>query len=357
MTVITHAPPATHTDHRRLTVSVALCTYEGERWIGPFLESLRSQHLLPDELVVQDDGSADATVALVKTFARTAPFDVRLEVNEYRLGSTANFERVLERTTGQLVALADQDDLWYPTKLERLVGLLEDDPILTLAFSDADLLDPAGTPTGRRLWSGRGIRHLLTTHEIVPGVLFARRALSTGCTMVARRRAVEAALPFPSSLDDPIAPMRHDRWLSLVAGAVGTVRAIPEPLLGFRVHPDQQTGVLTSSQLRRRLLRAGAAALRPADPSRAHEHRARARQVAEAAHRADCLGDFNEADELHRVVRHHEARADLGPTVGRRLSTMWTELTTGGYDRSTLGAAGVLADAARALRPPRKGRS
>lgn len=333
------------------TVSVALCTYQGAPWLPEFLASLETQRLLPDELVVQDDGSTDDTVAILTEFARTAPFAVHVEVNEERLGSTSNFERALERTTGTFVALADQDDIWYPEKLERLVGILVEDPILTLTFSDADLLDPDGAPLGRRLWAQRGIRHLLITRQVVPGVQFAQRALTTGCTMVGRRRAIEAALPFPDSLNDPIAPMRHDRWLSLVAAAVGTVRSMPEPLLGFRVHPDQQTGVLTSPELARRLLRAAVDATRPLDPTARDAHLARARQIDAAADRADRFGDFDEADDLRRVAAHHRTRADLGRSVGERLRTVWRELVTRGYDPSALGAASAAADLARALRP------
>jgi hypothetical protein len=334
-------------------VSVVLCTYRGAPWLPDLLASLSAQELPVDELVVQDDASDDGTVALIEAFARSAPFAVHLEVNPERVGSTVNFGRALARAEGRFVALADQDDIWYPHKLRRLVSVLEDDPILTLVFSDADVLDAEGRVTGRQLWSSRGIRRRLVGHEIVPCVDFARRALSTGCTMVVRRRAVQAALPFPDVLDDPVNPMRHDRWLSLVAAAVGTVRAVPEPLLGFRSHPGQQTGVLTPSVLRSRRLSAAAAAFRAPDPARAAEHERRALQVIEAAHRADLWGDFEEADNLRAVVRHHEARAHLGDTVPERTAEVWRQVSGGNYDRSVLGLAAAAGDLVRAVRPTR----
>jgi len=333
------------------TVSVALCTFNGAPWLPDFLTSLRDQRLLPDELIVQDDGSTDDTLAILAAFAETSPFPVSVEVNPERLGSTSNFEQALLRTTGAFVALADQDDIWYPEKLERLIGVLVEDPILTLTFSDADLIDPAGHPLGRRLWGQRGIRRVLVTQQIVAGSQFAQRALTTGCTMVGRRRAVEAALPFPESLNDPVAPMRHDRWMSLVAAAVGTVRSMPEPLLGFRVHPDQQTGVLTTPELARRLLGAAAAATRPPTPEARAGHLARAEQIDNAADRADRFGDFDEADALRRVAQHHRCRADLGRTVPQRVRTVWQELAARSYDSSLLGAGSVAADLVRALRP------
>lgn len=335
-----------------IAVTVALCTWNGEPWLSEFLASLVAQVRRPDELVVQDDASTDGTVDLIEAFAATAPFPVRLEVNPAQVGSTANFERALARSRGRIVALADQDDRWYPAKLDRLVQVLEDDPIVTLAFSDADLLGPDGRPTGQRLWASRGIDRYLRAHEVVPSEMFARRALSTGCTMVARRRAVDAAMPFPASLDHPIAPLRHDRWLALVAAAVGTVQAVPEPLLGFRVHPDQQTGVLSPEELRRRRLAVARAAFGApgADHDPAVEHLVRAGQLDDVAGRADALGDFEEADRLREVARHHRVRADTGTGVADRLRTVAAEVRRGGYDRSLLGAGAAAADVVRAVR-------
>jgi hypothetical protein len=149
--------------------------------------------------------------------------------------------------------------------------------------------------------------------------------------------------------------MRHDRWLSLVAAAVGTVRAVPEPLLGFRVHPDQQTGVLTPVELRRRLARAALDAFGPLAADTAVEHRARAEQLAEAADRADRLGDFEEADTLRGIARHHEVRADPGASVTSRLRQIGQEVAQGGYDRSLFGAASAAADLLRAFRAPGTG--
>jgi hypothetical protein len=333
------------------TVSVALCTFDGAPWLPAFLASLSRQRLLPDELVVQDDGSTDETLAILEAYCETAPFPVSVEVNPVRLGSTSNFERALERTSGAFVALADQDDIWYPEKLERLVGVLVEDPILTLTFSDADLIDPSGEPMGRRLWGQRRIRRVLVAQQIVAGSQFAQRALTTGCTMVGRRRAIDAALPFPDSLNDPVAPMRHDRWMSLVAAAVGTVRSMPEPLLGFRVHPGQQTGVLTTPERARRLAAAAVAAARPPTPEVRAAHLARAEQIDDAADRADRFGDFDEADALRRVAQHHRSRADLGRTVPQRLRTVWQQVASRSYDPSLMGAASASADLVRALRP------
>lgn len=334
-------------------LSVALATYEGARWLGPLLESIGRQGLVPDELVVQDDRSTDDTVAIVEQFAASAPFDVRLEVNDRRTGSTENFERALQRCRGRFVALADQDDVWYPEKLQLLVAELHTDPTVTMVFSDADLIGEDGRRLGRRLWSSRLIDRTLRRRAVVPGELFAMRALTTGCTMAVRRRAVAAALPFPAELSDPVAPMRHDRWLSLVSAAVGTVRALPEPLLGFRVHDAQETGVLVGHELTRALASAGAGVLSGAPGTGMEAHRIRAHQLEIAAERVDDLGDFDSAAMLRRVAGHHLRRARAGSGMKDGIHDVVSGVRAGAYGRDVFGLTSVIADLARALRGAR----
>ena len=339
-------------------VSVALATYEGARWLRTLLDSIAAQEHLPDELVVQDDRSSDGTVEGVRRFAADAPFEVHLEVNDVRLGSTANFAAALERCRGRFVALADQDDVWYPAKLRRLVHELRQDPTVTMVFSDADLIGEDGRRLNRRLWETRLVGRTLRRRAVVPEELFARRALTTGCTMAVRRRAIAAALPFPDELADEAAPMRHDRWLSLVSAAVGTVRALPEPLLGFRVHPSQETGVLLGRDLTRALGRVGAGVVSGQQEGAAIAgHLARASQLEIAAARVQGLGDFEEAATLRRIAAHHRLRAARGDGLKDRLREVAEGVRTGGYDRDLFGAGAAVADVVRAVRTAAAGRA
>jgi hypothetical protein len=329
------------------TLSVVLCTYDGERWIGSLLDSLAQQERLPDELIVQDDCSDDDTVAVVRRFAEDAPFDVRLEVNEQRLGSTTNFAKAVARAGGRYIALADQDDVWYPAKLRRLLEELEEDPTLTLVFSDADLIGEDGRELGRRLWETRLVGRVLRRNPVVPGQLFARRALTTGCTMMLRRRAVEAALPFPEELEGPVGVMRHDRWLSLVAAAVGTVRALPEPMLGFRVHPGQQTGVLMGGELTDALGRSAAGVFRGNAVLHATGLETRAAQLRVAAERAELLGDFGEAERLQQIALGESLRAQLATEDAPAVDTIVRAVRTGAYRYGVLGVGAFAADLVR----------
>lgn len=333
-------------------VSVALCTWNGRRWLPTFLDSLATQERLPDELVVQDDCSDDGSVDLLETFAATAPFPVRIEANRSRIGSTANFAAALGRCRGRMIALADQDDIWYPSKMRRLVDELTSDPTVTLVFSDADLIGEDGRMLHRRLWETRLVDRTLRNHTVVPEELFARRAVTTGCTMVVRRRAAEAALPFPAELDDAAAPMRHDRWLSLVAAAVGTVRALPDPLLAFRVHPNQETGVLIGSQLSRAFRSVARRVVFDTVVGHADALRARSSQLRVAADRATSLGDFQEANLLRRIADGLDRRARVDEPGPSRLAIVADGVRAGAYTLDTLGVGALVADTVRAVRRP-----
>lgn len=334
-----------------LDLSVALCTWNGDRWIRPFLESLAAQHNPPDELVVQDDASTDDTVAMIRDLTPTLPFEVHLEVNPQRVGSTANFALALERCRGRFVALADQDDVWYPEKLSRLVHEFERDPILTLVFSDADLIGEDGRSLDRGLWDTRQVGRILRRRPIVSEELAATTALTTGCTVVVRRRVIDAALPFPPELDHPVAPMRHDRWLTLIAAAVGTVEAVPERLLGFRVHGQQETGVLVGSDLPRAVVNGVGATLLGRDGRRATGLRARSAQLQVAADRAELLGDFGEAATLRRIANDFVRRARIDEPGPGRLRLALGGLPPDGGGVRGLGTA--LLDVVRAMTPGR----
>ncbi len=103
-----------------LRISIALATFNGAQFLKEQLESLVEQTFLPAELVVTDDGSTDETLAILEWFADVAPFPVSVHRNEHRLGYGINFLKAASLCSGDVIAFADQDDVWLPAKLERL---------------------------------------------------------------------------------------------------------------------------------------------------------------------------------------------------------------------------------------------
>jgi glycosyltransferase involved in cell wall biosynthesis len=222
---------------RPARLSIALCTYDGARFLEPQLESFASQTRPPDELVVCDDRSSDGTISILEAFARTAPFPVRIEKNDVRLGSTRNFEKAIGLCTGDLIATSDQDDVWLPEKLALCEAPFENDPRLGLVFTDAEVVDESLRPRGYRLWEtihlGRGARRRALRGGAFDVLL--RQWLVTGATMMFRVEYRPVVLPIPAC-------WVHDGWIAFLIGALAPVAMLEQPTLLYRQHAAQQIG-------------------------------------------------------------------------------------------------------------------
>ena len=222
-----------------MLLSVALCTYNGEQYLGEQLDSLAAQARPPDELVVCDDHSTDRTPEIVRDFAARAPFPVRLHVNPDNVGSTRNFDLAVGLCRGAVIALCDQDDVWDPRKLRRFDEVFSKDPSVGLVFTDAEVVDADLRPTGARLWDatfGPEERRLMREGRAFD--VLARHNVVTGATMAFRSRFRDLALPIPSH-----GAFIHDGWLALTVAAVSKVEALDEPLIKYRQHAGQQIGL------------------------------------------------------------------------------------------------------------------
>src|SRR5215210_7844615 len=113
--------------------SVALCTYNGARFLREQLQSIAEQQTPPFELVLSDDASSDDTFAIAREFARSAAFPVELHRNPTRIGTVANFDQTISRCRGEVIFLCDQDDVWRPDKIGRMLPRF-DDPLVACVF-------------------------------------------------------------------------------------------------------------------------------------------------------------------------------------------------------------------------------
>lgn len=238
-------------------ISIALCTYNGDRFLGEQLQSLARQTLLPDELVVCDDHSSDHTIDLVNKFAQTAPFNVRILVNEKQLGVTKNFEKALTACEGDILFLCDQDDIWEPEKIAYMTQFLELNPSLDVVFSDAALVNESGQQLPNGFWQIVRLHSAQLEQwqkgESIKVMLIGNRV--AGCTMALRKSFLHQLVPFP----DDIPEFLHDTWIAFVASILDRIRYIPERLVNYRQHAAQQVGTqpknLTPLSLKQRLVR------------------------------------------------------------------------------------------------------
>ena len=223
-------------------VSVALCTFNGGRFVAEQLRSILAQGDVVGEVIVADDGSSDDTVARVRAVADQAIVDGSR--TEFRFlagggfGVAANFARALAACRFDLIALADQDDVWRADKVARMVGEFDRRPGLLLLHTDARLVDADGLPTGRFLLGTLELAAVdaAAIHGGEAFTVLLRRNLATGATSMIRRELLASALPFPPA-------WVHDEWLAMIGSAIGDVDFIPDPLVDYRQHGGNQIGV------------------------------------------------------------------------------------------------------------------
>jgi hypothetical protein len=327
------------------TFSVAMCTYGGARFIGAQLESIAAQTRPPDELVVCDDRSPDETTRIVEGFAARASFPVRLYVNERNLGSTKNFERAISLCEGDLIALCDQDDVWLPSKLARLEEEFRRRPRAALVFSDAEVADEAGRPTGRRLWESVGVgREELERLRAGKGLGdLLSGATVTGATAALRADLKRLVLPIPEEL-----PLIHDAWIALLAACVAEVSAVEEPLVLYRRHAGQQVGPLerqaTVGGLDALAAGEGASALVRANPYEETLAVARAVRARLQERRGEGFETAGALPELDARIAHLEARRGLPRARLRRAWPVLRELLSLRYRHYSRGVASAAKD-------------
>ncbi len=223
-------------------VSVALCSHNGAAYIGAQIRSILSQSRLVDEIVVSDDASSDRTVEIVENaFAsrlKSGP-DLDIIKNKDPLRVTKNFEKAIGATTGELVLLADQDDVWREDKVEVLVNEMSLAGSKTLlTCTNARNVDDQGEPLGYTLFQALEITNSERTliSEGRSYEAFLRRNLVTGATVIFRRELYELARPFPDA-------WLHDEWLAIVAAAHNGVQMLDECLIDYRQHSANQVGM------------------------------------------------------------------------------------------------------------------
>lgn len=324
--------------------SIAMCTYNGERFVSAQLESIAAQTRLPDEVIICDDGSDDHTIQILQRFAAGAPFPVRVEINSERLGLVKNFEKAVGLCEGDLITLADQDDVWLPEKLARIEAEFARSSAVGLVFSDAEIIDERSHRTGRRLWeqigfdnveraalaAGRGLRDLV------------RGATVTGATLAFRAKYVSVVLPIPENL-----PVIHDAWIALILSCVSQIAVIEEPLMLYRKHSGQEVGprprvaaaggfaAVVSGQASQAMLRSN-----PYDATVTLARAARGRLA-----QVDSEFDGQKARaKLDALIKHFETRKELPASFFPRLWTVLHELLTARYFQFSNGFASALKD-------------
>lgn len=220
------------------SISVAMCTYNGAKFLKEQLESIAAQTRLPMELVICDDRSTDSTIDIIEAFASSAPFPVKLKINPVNLGGSAkgitkNFEQAAGLCTGDLIAFCDQDDVWLPQKLASLAKMMEEERLGGI-FSDAQLMSDLGVPKGILLSETTGMTRKehgrLVRGEVLRVLLSMTKVY--GCTFMVDACLLDKILPVPPH-------WWFDAWVPCMVAVYSKLAFLPEPLFFYRIHAAQ----------------------------------------------------------------------------------------------------------------------
>lgn len=199
------------------TVSVVMCTYNGEKFLREQLDSIVQQSYPIHELLIQDDGSTDHTVGIVRDYQSRYPY-IRLHINEKNLGFNKNFRSAILRAEGELISIADQDDVWHPDKLKETVACIAD-KALCFSFSSTSATETA-----------EQIEQALNNNTTLERLLFSN--CIPGHSMLLRRSFVHGIATWH---DDIL----YDWWLAVNAHLYGNGTNRCDRILTYhRVHGE-----------------------------------------------------------------------------------------------------------------------
>ncbi|WP_432710223.1 glycosyltransferase [Pedobacter sp.] len=201
-------------------ISIALCTYNGEKHLEKQLDSLVKQTYHPIEIVAVDDRSSDRTLDILYSYAEKYSF-FKVIQNEENLGFVKNFEKAILQCSGDYIAMSDQDDIWLETKIDTLYNQMKD---YTLVYHNSVFIDEHDNIIGEKnLYDHFG------KYDGSSNIPFLIANCIPGHTTMFRRELVPHILPFHKEF-------YHDWWIAFVAITIGKIKAIPDILVKYRQH-------------------------------------------------------------------------------------------------------------------------
>jgi len=203
-----------------MKVSVCMAVHNGAAFLQSQIDSILEQLGPADEPVVVDDASDDDSTGIL---TRIRDQRIRLQRNARNVGVLASFEKALNLATGDILFLSDQDDLWLPGKVQKVLAIYREHPSSTMVVTDAQLIDAKGAILAPSFFARRG--------RFAPGALhnFVKNKY-LGCTLSFRSMMLPVFLPIPRDV-----PM-HDIWFGMLNAVYGETYFLDEPLVAYRRH-------------------------------------------------------------------------------------------------------------------------
>ena len=217
--------------------SVALCSYNGEKYIHQQIDSILSQTHKPSEIVVCDDGSTDRTPEILTEYQKQYPEIFRIHFNEINLRSVKNFEKAISLCSKEIIFLSDQDDIWAENKAEKIVSFLDNHAEIDVVATNGFCIDENGTVHEKySLWDAPVfLKEKEKNIDYFEIILLCN--IATGASMAFRAALKPEIMPFPVLKD-----YHHDEWIALNTARKGRFEFLNDKLFYYRTHQEQQVG-------------------------------------------------------------------------------------------------------------------
>ncbi len=224
-----------------MKTSVALCTYNGEKYIKEQIDSILNQTYKVDEIVVCDDGSTDNTISILEEYQLMYPSIFKIYINPINLKSTKNFQKALRLCVNDIIFLSDQDDIWLPNKVEEFIKVFNENPSIKVVSSSGNCFNGTRVLNNKiSVWDiPRYIEQNNKTNDIDYFELIAAITnIATGAAMAIRKEIVNEIPNFPK-----IKHIHHDELIALIAAKNKSFLFINQKLFNYRIHSEQQIGL------------------------------------------------------------------------------------------------------------------
>lgn len=221
-----------------MKLSVAMCTYNGDKFIASQLSSILDQTIPIDDIVICDDGSNDKTLEIISRIQQENPNKINLFRNPVNLGSTKNFEKAIDLCSGDYIFLADQDDIWKKDKVQKILDVFDQNPNAEGVFSNADLIDEnSNLISSMTIWDT-----VFFLEKELPkpidffNVVSKNGNIVTGATLCIRKHVKDFITNFK---DDVL----HDEKIATLLILRKSLYYSSENLISYRIHNKQQVGM------------------------------------------------------------------------------------------------------------------
>lgn len=212
-------------------ICIVLATYNGEKYLPEMLNSLIYQERAANVIIAVDDGSTDSTLSILEKYKDKLPLQIFASKENH--GHRAAFSKGLELAKEQLlsddlIALADQDDIWLPEKIKILEKEIGKN---ALVFGDAEIINGYGFTTAPSWRAYSSIDTKCSMMQQIAGINNV-----TGCLCLFKVSLLDKILPIPENVTV------HDRWLAMFAMRNGGIKAIPQTVAKYRIHGENAVG-------------------------------------------------------------------------------------------------------------------